>query len=180
MKRLVALLVVSVLVFAACGDDEAAVFTTTSTTVTTVAPTTTALVTTTTTSTIPPTTTTFVAPPSTAVDPELTAYAGLWRWPDTHSRYLQLLDHGVLAVGDIVDDSLELNWLGEWTVRDQLMEIRFLQIGGTCPNEAVGYYEVTVSSSRLDMRLVTDECDNRSRWLIGVDRTQRTWIAVGN
>ena len=177
IRRLIHLTIVTALVVGACGDDDAGISTTSEATTSSTSTTTTTAPPTTTTTTAPPTSTTsFSPPPPTTPNPELLEFAGLWRWPNTHTRYLELLDHGVIAVGDVRDDSLELYRLGEWDVVDGLMTIRFLQIGGTCPNEAVGYYEISTSGSNLVTTLITDECENRSRWLIGLDRTSRTWL----
>lgn len=122
------------------------------------------------------TTTGFTAPPTTDVDPARVALSGLWRWAGTHTRYIRLQDHGAIEAGDVVDDALQLDRIGRWSMNGEMMEIRFLQVGGTCANDAVGIYQVSRSGSRLWMDLVTDDCNDRARWLIGSGRTSRTWI----
>lgn len=164
---------VFLLVLTGCGDDDAV----TTTTSTTAAPTTTTTLATTTTADTGTTRTSFEAPPATAPNPERGPFVGIWRWANTHTRYMQLFDHGVIAVGDVVDSSLQLTSLGEWDVHEGVMTIEFLQIGPeTCADDAVGVFAVRIAGTNLVMDLVGDGCEGRAGWLIGTDRTTRTWL----
>lgn len=177
MRRSIVLLALALLV-ASCGDDDAAgdtttlppsTTTTTTTAATTAAPSTTAAPTT--------TRTTFEAPPATSPNPERGQFVGIWRWPDTHTRYIQLYEHGVIAVGAIVEDSLQLPSLGEWDVVDGVMTITSLQIGAdTCADDAVGTYAIRLSGQNLVMDRIADACEGRATWLIGSDLDRRTWL----
>ena len=181
MNRLPLLAGALLLIMAACGDDDASPSPTSGSSATSPASTSTAAEepTTTmapTTTTEPVTTTGFTAPPQTVPNPDREPFVGIWRWAGTHTRYMELVDHGVIGTGAIVDSNLQLTRFGEWDVIDGVMTIRFLSIDGSCGDDDIGTYEVSISGSNLRMILEEDPCDHRVLWLLGTDRTSRTWL----
>ena len=168
-------ILVALVVMTACGNDDG-ITTTTIGSSTTTAPSTTIAPSTTTTVAAGTSTTATSTPTTTQPNPEMIAVAGLWRWPGTHTRYIMLGESGVISAGDVVDDALQLPHAGEWTMTDGVIEIRFLEVSGTCPNEAIGRYDARLSGGDLVMTLIGDDCANRAMWLIGLDRQTRTWI----
>ncbi|MFH1104243.1 MAG: hypothetical protein V1757_04790 [Actinomycetota bacterium] len=167
-------ILVALVIMTACGDDDATTTTTVSSTTT--APSTTSAPSTTTTVAATTSTTATSTPTTTQPNPEMIAVAGLWRWPATHTRYIMLGESGVISAGDVVDGVLQLPLAGEWTMTDGVIEIRFLELSGSCANEAIGRYDARLSGGNLVMTLMGDDCANRAMWLIGLDRQTRTWI----
>jgi hypothetical protein len=175
MQR-IALGVLLMVVVSACAADAADDLGDMETTTTTVVASTTTAPATTTTAEPATTRTSFEAPPATPPNPDRGPFVGIWRWANTHTRYIQLFEHGVIATGAIVDDALDFTRFGEWDVRDGVMTIAFLEHGFEGCDDSPGTYAVRISAQNLVMEIVDDPCEGRAVWLIGSDRTTRTWL----
>lgn len=180
MRRVATIAFAVLVILPACGDDDTAATTNAPTAIastTTAADTSSSTSTTTTTSVAPSTTrTSFESPPGTDPNPERGPFVGIWRWAGTHTRYIQLFEHGVIAAGDIVDGTLQLTRTGEWDIADGMMTVASLELGPDPCGDVPATYEIRIAGQNLVMTLIDDPCAGRAIWLLGRDTTVRTWI----
>ena len=189
MKNFAVALIALMLIFAACSDsssaDTTAATTSSTTTTTTLVPptsstsstseaTTTTVVEettttseatdeTTTTTRVENTTTTTTEPPPDA-DPDLVAWAGLFRQPTTFNGFLDFQANGVIRAGTAVD-ALDLS--GRWDYDEAAEEFTFtnFDFGAGCDGAEGIYARETAPGGGRRILLVEDPCTDRVNFI---------------